>query len=687
MFFLYPAFLWASLIICIPVIIHFIRFFKIKSVHFPDIQLLKEIQKEKKSVKNIVRWLILLFRILFILFLVLTFAMPFKKKDTALNPHESENTIHVFLIDNSLSMLNENAGGNLLEQSKKWAEKIMDKLPSGSKFLVADASGKLLNSKPSGIKKSKEIIRQILPVNQSLSIDEWIQKVYEKTSSDHQNMVYYIFSDFQKNTEIKEIQDSLRSIARMYCYPLLGNIRRNAFFDTAFISKPVLRANEKAELSVRISNPTDEKLENVLLRLELGKNELAIQTVSMEPQSHLTIPIPFTMKENGYVSGKISMEDNGLFFDNHFFVTISSYPYIEVSIIHGQNLKDTALIPSIFRTDSIFKVQTYSEKNVLWDRISKASLIILNEIGQYTPGMNEMISKLVSAGKYLVFIPKAGPDNLISYPEILKSKFTFVKYDTASIEITPPDAANPYFLGVFEKDKKDWKMPVIKFKYEPNKPFYSLWKLKNGDAFFAKTITENNKEIYFFTCPLNSAENSFLKHPAAVPFFLNMGFLSAGQSPVFYRPDKRNSIYIPITENIQPLKLSTTEESEEKKFFIIDPISEPGGVKFYPFHYIKENGTYAVWNQTNKLMEFSVNSPSRESELNFINDETSFKKIFPRLKKSTIYWNISIMSGDASENKVFEGITHKSLWKWMLVCAIFCIFMEILLHVYYAKLT
>jgi hypothetical protein len=686
MFFLYPAFLWASLLIGIPVIIHFIRFFKIKSVHFPDIQLLKEIQEEKKSVKNIVRWLILLFRIFFILFLVLAFAMPFKKKDTSLNPRESGNTVHVFLIDNSLSMLNENAGGNLLEQSKKWAEKIMDKLPSGSKFLVADASGKLLNSTPYGVKKSKELLRKILPVNLSISVDEWIRKVYEKTSSDYQNMVYYIFSDFQKNAEIKEIQDSLRSIVRMYCYPLEGNIRRNAFFDTAFISKPVLRIDEKAELSVRISNPTHEKLENVLVRFELGKKELAVQTVSLEPQSHLTIAIPFMMKENGYVSGKISMEDNGLFFDNHFFVSISSYPYIEVSIIHGQHLKDTALVPSIFRTDSIFKVQSYSEKNVLWDRVGKASLIILNEIGQYTPGMNEMIAQSVKAGKHVVFIPKAESSNFTSYPEILKSTFSQVKFDTASIEITPPDAVNPYFQGVFEKDKKDWKMPVIKFKYEPNKPFYSLWKLKNGDAFYAKSTTDNNKEIYFFTCPLNSAQNSFLRHPSAVPFFLNMGFLSVGRSPIFYRPDKRNSIYLPITENIQPFKLSTAEETEEKKFFIIDPVSEPGGVKFYPFHYVNDNGTYTVWNQTNKLMEFSVNAHSRESELNFM-DETTFKKIFPKLKNNTIYWNKSIMSGDAAENKVLEGITDKSLWKWMLVCAIFCIFMEILLHVYYAKLT
>jgi hypothetical protein len=686
MFFLYPAFLWASLLIGIPVIIHFIRFFKIKSVQFPDIQLLKEIQEEKKSVKNIVRWLILLFRILFILFLVLTFAMPFKKKDSTLNPRDSENTVHVFLIDNSLSMLNENAGGNLLEQAKKWAEKIMDKLPSGSKFLVADASGKLLNSKTSGSKKSKELIRQILPVNQSLSVDDWIQKVYEKTSSDYQNMVFYIFSDFQKNAEFKEIQDTLSAIAQMYCYPLEGNIRSNAFFDTAFISKPVLRADEKAELSVRISNPTQERLENVLVRFELGKKELAVQTVSLEPQTHITIPIPFMMKESGYVSGKISMEDNGLFFDNQFFVTINSYPNIEVCLIHGQHLKDTTLIPSIFRTDSIFKVHSFSEKNVLWDRVSKASLIILNEIGQYTPGMNEMIAKSVKAGKHVVFIPKAILSNFTSYPEILKNTFIQVKFDTASIEITPPDAANPYFFGVFEKDKKDWKMPVIKHKYEPNKPFYSLWKLKNGDAFYAKTVTDNNKEIYFFTCPLNSAENSFLKHPAAVPFFLNMGFLSAGQSPIFYRPDKRNSIYLPITENIQPFKLSTVEESEEKKFFIIDPISEPGGLKFYPFHYVKDNGTYAVWNQTNKLVEFSVNAHSRESELHFM-DEITFKKIFPGLKNSAIYWNKSIMSGDAAENKVFEGITDKSLWKWTLVCAIFCIFMEILLQVYYAKLT
>ena len=77
--FLYPNFLWGLSLVAIPVIIHLFNFRKYKTVYYPNVSLLKEVQQESKKTKSVRNWLVLLLRIFAIIFLVLTFAYPIEK--------------------------------------------------------------------------------------------------------------------------------------------------------------------------------------------------------------------------------------------------------------------------------------------------------------------------------------------------------------------------------------------------------------------------------------------------------------------------------------------------------------------------------------------------------------------------------------------------------------------------------
>ena len=48
--FLYPNFLWALSLVAIPIIIHLFNFRKYKTVYFPNVSLLKEVQQESKKI-------------------------------------------------------------------------------------------------------------------------------------------------------------------------------------------------------------------------------------------------------------------------------------------------------------------------------------------------------------------------------------------------------------------------------------------------------------------------------------------------------------------------------------------------------------------------------------------------------------------------------------------------------------
>jgi len=68
-------------------------------------------------------------------------------------------------------------------------------------------------------------------------------------------------------------------------------------------------------------------------------------------------------------------------------------------------------------------------------------------------------------------------------------------------------------------------------------------------------------------------------------------------------------------------------------------------------------------------------------------DRQSIMEQFPRLSKNRFFWNEALKDGKVSEASVFRDWDDIPLWKPLIVCAIFCIFMEILLQVFFKKYT
>src|ERR1041384_4906996 len=76
MTFLYPSFLWALAALSIPVIIHLFNFRRTTRVLFSNTRFLKLVKEVTTAKRRLKHYLILACRLLFLLFLVLTFAQP-----------------------------------------------------------------------------------------------------------------------------------------------------------------------------------------------------------------------------------------------------------------------------------------------------------------------------------------------------------------------------------------------------------------------------------------------------------------------------------------------------------------------------------------------------------------------------------------------------------------------------------
>ncbi len=189
-----PHFLWALVLLLIPVIVHLLQFKKQNVFYFPGVFRLVEILKVSERKRNIKRWLILASRLLAFLFLVLYFADPQWKKETQLSSSSSPK--YIVFIDASPSMhINQN-GSIPLQEAKNKAIEWVSSLSENAEIMVVHdlnkASINSWNSKANSINK----IRSIQGITYPYSIKQIYQTLEPILNSNHLNSAkWVVFTD------------------------------------------------------------------------------------------------------------------------------------------------------------------------------------------------------------------------------------------------------------------------------------------------------------------------------------------------------------------------------------------------------------------------------------------------------------------------------------------------------------
>ena len=134
MSFVYPNFLWALLLLLVPIIVHLFHFRRYKKVLFPNVRFLKNVQKQTQSIKKLRNFLVLLARLLALAFLVFAFAQPYIPIDNQ-EVSQSDEIVGIY-IDNSFSMDNDGKQGPLIEEAKSKARELIKSYLPTDRFLV-----------------------------------------------------------------------------------------------------------------------------------------------------------------------------------------------------------------------------------------------------------------------------------------------------------------------------------------------------------------------------------------------------------------------------------------------------------------------------------------------------------------------------------------------------------------------
>ena len=655
-----PQLLYFLFALSIPIIIHLFNFRKHKNIYFSSIRFLKQIRKQSSTKSKIKNILLLTTRILAISFLIFAFSNPYLIKN------EKNNNDDVFIyIDNSYSMDANNLHGRAIDIAKNTASKIISNYPKSSNFFLI--TNDFLNHKSFN---KIDIENKINEIQTSYSIKNFKEIIDRLKTMTSKNSDLYIISDMQKSTtQLNKL--SVDSNINLFIVPIEIEKPPNLSIDSCWIENPVLSNEEVIELNFIITNHSDMNINDVVVYLNIDKEQKSQQYIDIQPKSTIRKKFNFKTDFKNIIQGNLNINDYPISFDNKLYFTLKKNFKINISCI-GYNENNS--LNYIFKNDSnIFNFKYYNINNLKIANISNQDLIILNEITEINSGLLSTLEDLKSNYGSIVIIPPSKL-NISSYNIMLENLgvSTIIDLHEDTLNINWLNTNHSLFKNVFNDDISNINYPKVKKYYtiNDNKNTIPLIKLENNKSFL-NVYYHNNSAIYQFLTPINTNFSNFQKHALMVPTFFNIATQSIRTESLYNIID--NNIFTTSFKNksntLLHLKNDKIDIVTEKKIF-------EGKEYYYTNNLINENGIYSLTIKDSIADKVAFNYNRIESDLITLNNN----EIKDIINKNNIY-NISIISEDNLNTSygIINQTNNHLMWKLALILSLLFFAIEIFL--------
>jgi len=659
MIFQNPKVLYALFAIAIPIIIHLFNLQKEKKVYFSSIRFLKEIKQKNKQRAKLKNILILLSRIFAISFLIFAFAKPY------IPIKKQYFTKNIFIyVDNSLSMDIDFGNGNLLEIAKNNAKEIIKSYPDYYNFYIATND---FDKKHNTKYNKEDIFLQIDNINPTYKQKKF-KDIIERINLIEKNKYHlYYISDLQETT-FKFDNSTKQDLINQVTFIHLKNINlSNISIDSLFIAEPVFKNQNNINLSIKISNPSNNKIINEPLFLYVNNKQKSQQYITLSPNEKKEIIFDF-IDNNEIISGDIRSQDVPITFDNKLFFTVNKLDKVNVSIINTINKKNS--FRNLFKNDtSMFLFNEYELDKIDYNSLLVQNLIILNEIEKIPSGLLSTLLKFLDNGGSLLIVPPYDLVNLKEFNNLLKNLNinSIKKSITNNLKISDFVLENDIYANVFtNNDLEKIEFPFSKKHYEISKkiPYYEIINLANRDPFLINYNLTKGK-IFQFISPLNNKYNNFTEHALFVPSLINIATSSCKLTPLYYTLNETK--HIQSKEKLNNIKFSRIVGDNID--IIPTILNKNGNTLINHNNQITQPGIYTVYfnNKIEEKIAFNINS--LENKIKAIDAE-----------KLKINKNLSVIDSDfkISEN-IMKDIDGKKYWKYALLLSLLFFAIEILL--------
>ena len=666
--FLFPEFLFALLLIAIPVIIHLFNFRKFKKVYFSNVKFLKAIEIQTIAAQKLKERLILASRILALIFLVFAFAQPYIKNKND-NQAYKNYAVSIYL-DNSYSMEAVNKDGSLLDEGKRKVIEIIKSYSLNDKFQLITNN---FEGKQQRFIAKDELLEQLNTISISpLTRDYTTITNRQKLILDKANgykKVAYLVSDFQKQPNINQEFIPDTNINQFFV-PLQGNTLPNISIDSIYFLSPFHQPNQKESLVVVAKNHSSEDVNAIPLKLNINGVQKALSSLDIKAGLAQKDTLSFSGLSAGWQNGLITIKDYPITFDDNFYFSFEVKKKLEIlSIYQNQPVSNISIA---YQTDDFFKITQVNQSQINYSELNDYSLIVLENLETVSDGLSQQLKQYVELGGSLsIFIPlKADLDSYQSFLNKLNADYPLALVNQ-TVKGKSLDLKHPVFKDVFEQIPKNIDLPNATQYFTSSNLVKTTKKVllsADNQSSLISNYQLQNGEIYISYLPLENEASNLTKHALFLPYLFKTALLSSKEQLLFKTIGKENQI-----------RMNSINISEKDKIVIIGDKVEiiPEVVKTpskailnYADQLIKP-GFYQVKLRDTIVNTFGLNEDRAESPLVFYSEQ-DIESIF---KTKNI-----LNSKNETINQQMQSIKRGfSLWKICIILTIIFLLLEVLL--------
>lgn len=668
--FLFPSFLWALLLLAIPIIIHLFHFRRFKKVYFTNVKFLKELKEETTARSKIKNLLVLAARLLALAALVLAFAQPFIPQDIAVDTRRKVASV---FIDNSFSMEALSEDVSLFSRAKGNASEIVQAFGEEDRIqiLTHDLEGRhqRLVDKEQALSYIEElkITPTVQPISRIISRQEQLlSREYDAAAS------IYMISDFQ-NSIVDEwtLQDS--SI-NLFAVPIQAVQEQNLSIDSVWFTSPVQTVNEANQLVVKVKNHGDTPIENARLSIEMDGQIKPIGSINLPANGTVTDSVNINVIKTGWQMAKLNISDFPIQFDDDYFISFEVAQQVNVLVINGA--QPNKYLQAALDGLQLFKTTTVNGQSINYAQFGQQDLIIINDLKNLSSGLVASLEQYIDQGGNVTVFPSA-TSNIGSYNTLFDALAanriqTFDKQERAVVEI---NRRAFIFKDVYLANRKALKLPVSKsnftFLRSAVSPERKLLTYRDGSAMLSQYVSNGN--LFVSAVPLDAMYSDLASSGEIfIPMLYKMAIARSGET-IIARTIGRDEI-IEVNSSI------ATEGSE-----IVYRMSGAGG-EFIPEQ--KRLGSKVILNMNKQIKaagfydlnmrdqpsieSFAFNYNRRESDLSFLSsDDLKNKAKDINILEVSDHTSLTAMIGERN-----NGIV---LWKWCLILTLIFLALESLI--------
>ena len=638
--FLHPEFFYALTALLIPVLIHLFQLRRFKVQAFTNVALLQKIRFQTRKSSQLKKWLILLIRLLILACIITAFSQPFLSNQTA----EKNTSETVIYLDNSFSMQAIGSKGSLLSRA------VQDVI---SGFDATEKIGLFTNTQSYKSTSIKDLKPKLLTLEYSqnqLDLNTLILKgstLFSDSKTSSKTLV--LVSDFQQQED--ELQSELDTSIRIVLVPLKPLNTANAYIESVSL-EPTLNSNYTLNVNGKTNLTTQDSIGITLYQDQkiVGKSIL---------EKNKGYKTSFLLPNISEFTGKLSIEDTQITYDDTFYFNIPKVDKIKVLAIH-ENTNSNFLERLYSGSEFLFQNQNY--KTLDYGQIKNQNLIVLNGLTEISIALKNSLEVFMKNGGVVVMIPSKD-GNLSSYNQLLalQTKHRLKPPKTQEKRITNIAFEHPILKDVFEEEVTNFQYPKVQYYYPLTTTTNSVLSFEDQRPFLVQF-----KALYLFTATLETAASNFVNSPLIVPTFYNIGRSSLKTPPLHYwigadhnfdvKIDlQKDRILKLVNKDVQFIPLQTN-------FYTKVTITTKGNPN--------KPGHFSIINDRDTLTQVSFNYTRKESQLKY-SDLTKLKGVSIENSLDTTLKNI----------KIEANVTW--LWKWFIIFALLLLAFEMLILNYF----